>query len=177
MIIILEGMDNTGKSTLANQLREVFTDTVMVHSTKPPLSVKTPFDWEMRYYFNTAVMFSENPLNTILDRFHLGTYVYGKRYRNYTDDEVTQLFDLTEGALLSGDQPVYLFTLIDTGSNLVSRDDGLSFEQTAPDYDITREAFIKAHDKSSLNKLLIDVSANGGMKNNLNTVLEFIDGK
>lgn len=177
MIIIIEGMDNTGKTTLINQLREVYTNSAVIHSSKPPNSVKNKCEWETSYYYQMSEMSVQANMNMIFDRFHLGTYVYGIQFRGYLDDEVSELFDLVETSLMSTDKPVFLITLVDYGDAIMNRDDSLSFEKTADDYDATKRLFEEAHDKSSIvPKLLINISDNGGLGNTFKTVKEFIDG-
>jgi len=71
MIIILEGCDKTGKTTLANKLFER-TDFKMYKSSQPK---KPPYE---EYMEMLDIIGKED---AIIDRFHLGEMVYGPIYR------------------------------------------------------------------------------------------------
>jgi adenylate kinase family enzyme len=86
MLIIIEGPDNTGKSTLARHLQEVFS-LDYIHCSKP--KTDNPFNEYME-------MFSNIRVPTVIDRAHLGEYVYSKLWRDGCSitDKQFELIDL-----------------------------------------------------------------------------------
>jgi len=86
MLIIIEGPDNTGKTTLARHLQEVFT-LDYIHCSKP--KTDNPF----QEYLS---MFSDLNVPTVIDRAHLGEYVYSKLWRDGCSitDKQFKLLDL-----------------------------------------------------------------------------------
>ncbi|MCH9665571.1 MAG: hypothetical protein K0U41_06940 [Gammaproteobacteria bacterium] len=71
MLILLEGPDRTGKTTLAKHLAEVFSLNY-IHCSKP--KTDDPF----KEYIGLLDSIKEP---TVLDRGHLGEYVYSKLWR------------------------------------------------------------------------------------------------
>ena len=74
MIVIIEGCDGTGKTTLAKKIAKKF-KLKYLHESAPP---KPGYE----YYAEKALTL---PNNCVVDRFHLGECVYprikkGKRY-------------------------------------------------------------------------------------------------
>lgn len=74
--VILEGCDGGGKSTLAQELEDEF-DVKVVH-VGPPRDDMTVLGEHLRLA-DEAI----NNGSTVFDRFHLGTYAYGKEFREY----------------------------------------------------------------------------------------------
>ena len=179
MILIIEGMDRCGKSTLVEQLRKrYFTDPrILVHHSSSPPKVENPNEWEVQhykslldtsYYLNYAEDF-----NVIYDRFHLGAVVYGKKYRNADPEDIYAI----EHMLIRKDDEIALVLLTDYGSRIVDRDDDDSIESSAEEFDETGEAFEEAFHRSIIpNKLHINITENGGFKNTYDTVTKFLDG-
>lgn len=66
MLIVLEGVDGSGKTTFANLLSNVI-DAEVIHATKD-----TPNDWE----WFTDIMNAARFKNIIADRFFWGQFVY-----------------------------------------------------------------------------------------------------
>lgn len=86
-VIILEGPDGSGKTTLANALRDRFGFDVL-HEGPPP-SDKEP----LRYYAEKLVKAFRAKKPVVFDRFHLGETVYGplKRGRDTIGVEGVEL--------------------------------------------------------------------------------------
>jgi thymidylate kinase len=80
MLIVLEGCDGAGKTTLARKLAK-FMQAEIVHCT-----AETPNDWE----FFSGIIRKSKEKNIIADRFCYGQFVYQHR-----DDRPLQLVDLT----------------------------------------------------------------------------------
>lgn len=71
-VVILEGVDKTGKTTVANELRDILGWPIIKHSQpKPPLTAYEEY--------NMTLDRVTGPF--IADRFHLGEHVYGPLYR------------------------------------------------------------------------------------------------
>jgi thymidylate kinase len=82
MLIILEGCDGVGKSTIAAQLAKLL-NAEIVHCTR-----ETPNDYE---FFSGIIEASENR-NVIADRFCYGQFVYQKpEERKLTPRDLTRL--------------------------------------------------------------------------------------
>jgi len=175
-IIIICGQDRTGKSTLVNQLANHFgPGAVKHHSGSPPKELEYPFNkiWEDNNYFSLMNVFNEvsKTNSVIVDRFHLGMPVFGKRFRKYPDSlHITEL----ENYMSLGDN-VFLILLTDESEELFKRDDGKSFEKSAEDFEETADQFKTEFDLSIIaNKLHINITHNGGFVNTLPTILKFI---
>ncbi len=179
MILIIEGMDRCGKSTLVEQLRKrYFTDPrILIHHSSSPPKVEDQNEWEVQhykslldtsYYLNYAESF-----NVIYDRFHLGAIVYGKKYRNADPEDIYSI----EHLLVRKDDEIALVLLTDWTSNIMERDDENSLESGPDEFDETRMAFEEAFKRSIIpNKLHINIHENGGFKNTYSTVTKFLDG-
>ena len=96
----------------------------------------------------------------ILDRSHLGEWVYGKMYRDY---DANFIWELEEDAKYHDEgnwNKNYLITFIDQPLNLISRDDGLSFSTRMKEKTVEVDRFIDSHQRSIIpNKILIDINA------------------
>jgi thymidylate kinase len=179
MLLIIEGMDRCGKSTLVEHLRKRYftSPNVLVHHSSSPPKVEGPNEWELRHYsslFETSQMLVDDYFfNVIFDRFHLGAAVYGEKYRNANPVDVYEL----DRKYLFGYENAALILLTDNPEAIVSRDDGDSLESSIQDYGQTQSAFIEAFTVSScMNKLHINITDNGGFVNTIPTVEKFLDG-
>lgn len=90
MLIIIEGCDGTGKTTLANKLIEDFKFSYNKEN-------KPPYDG-FKYYIDRATSFKSGD-NIILDRFHLGEIVYPSIKKDRTPLDLTKQH-LIERALI-----------------------------------------------------------------------------
>lgn len=168
-VYIVEGMERCGKTTTVNFLRSIIKNPklLVLHSAKPPKGVNT-FEWSQQHYFNLctqAAKLSDEGWDVIMDRSHIGEFVYGPIYRGTapTDIRTSLVFD---GFFNKED--TYLFVLIDDANNVAARDDGLSLAQNVEQTTYERQRFITAFDKSTIkNKFLMDWAgheANHGKK-------------
>lgn len=83
MLIVLEGCDGTGKSTIAKVLNRILPDSQIVHCT-----VDTPNDY--RFFYN-LISFGMSQ-NIILDRGMYGQFVYqDKEDRKLSNKQLTSL--------------------------------------------------------------------------------------
>jgi thymidylate kinase len=67
MLIVLEGCDGSGKTTVANQLKNVIPDAEIIHCTR---ITENTFDFFLR------IIESSKTRNIIADRFCYGQFVY-----------------------------------------------------------------------------------------------------
>lgn len=176
MILVVEGLDNTGKTTLIKDIRsKVLTSpkTISIHCSSPPKS--SGDSWSMRHYTNilsTAYDLHIKGWDVILDRSHIGECVYGPLYRNVKD--CSYIFDLEEEFLK--DQNSLLILLTDDTDSLISRDDGFSPTINKDELNNITNLFIDTFNKSYIkNKLHYDISRDGGFTNLFPTVKRFID--
>ena len=97
-LIIVEGIDRSGKGTLIDNLRKLILSPwqTVIHSSKPPLQIHNSKKWDYKewaYEYNSSLMINVNNMLfhddiVILDRSFIGEFVYGPMYRNvYYDSE------------------------------------------------------------------------------------------
>lgn len=179
MLVIVEGMDICGKSTLVEHLRKKYftSPDILVHHSSSPPKVKNPNQWEIDHYsrlFDTAHrLVSVDDYNVIFDRFHLGAIVYGMKYRNA---DPANIYQIDEQFFKRSHIKSATILLTDYAESVASRDDGDSLESSVFEYEQTRGSFIEAFDKSYCNyKLHINVTDNGGFINTIPSVVEFLD--
>jgi hypothetical protein len=177
-IIILEGLDRLGKSTLINNIMNHFGFYHYIHYEKPkaldcyldscvnPLkayqvdSFLTGFDLIANATADTRIIF---------DRFHLGESVYSPLYRKYDGDYVFSMeHDCIEQLKVHPHKLDNVKLILLTSSNFdFVEDDGLSFDVTAQQKE--QNMFIAAFNTSKFkHKTLIDVhNGHGGFKDPL----------
>lgn len=180
MILIIEGMDRCGKSTLVEQLRKRYflnNTRVLVHHSSSPPKVENPNEWEVHHYkslLDASYMLNySHDFDVIYDRFHLGAIVYGKKYRNADPEDIYAI----ENMYIHPNDEIALVLLTDHTSAILERDDDESLESSASEFDETRQSFEEAFKRSIIpNKLHINITENGGFKNTYDTVTKFLDG-
>ena len=178
MIVIIEGMDRCGKSTLVDSLRKhVMTDpgTFVHHSVSPPKDVKDPNKWELDNYRSLIEFASDanaSGRSVLFDRFHLGAYVYGVKYRGQSENIISEI----EEGFPSFTKEAILITLVDYPSAIVERDDNDSIESSEADFQESYDAFVRAFTDSKIEKkIMLNITEIGGFKNLLPRVERFID--
>lgn len=83
MLIVLEGCDGSGKTTIANNLKAVLPDAEIVHCT-----TQTPND--MRFF--SHLVRAADTRHIIADRFCYGQFVYQTpEERHLTEEQLTEL--------------------------------------------------------------------------------------
>lgn len=157
MIYIIEGMDNCLKDTLIQLLRSHLTpQTQILKFSSPPENISAPENWQKRHFkdmFDLITLSLNNSTrNIILNRAHLGEYVYSPIYRGY---EGGWIFDLEQSFLKSANkhlQMIRLFVLFDSDNvQLKKREDGKSLSGSdSKNMDRERQRFIKAFEKSKI---------------------------
>lgn len=174
MNLIIEGLDNTGKSTLISNIQAtIYNDWIhkdyadkytcnILHYSNIKSDKLTPDEMRLvssfHYHNGFDLMLKNDRVNNILiyDRFHLGEYVYSELYREY---DGSYIFDIEKKYIEIIDEDTYLIVIIDDVDNLIKRDDGLSFttDKVKKQWEIDR--FKEAFDKSNFSKkLLININ-------------------
>lgn len=180
MITIIEGLDRCGKSTLVSNLRKHYFKNpklIVHHSSTPPKGVDDLNEWEAIHYRELSDSFhylsAKQGYDIICDRFHLGSIVYGMKYRGLNPYTI---YNLESRHISKGHEAnVALILLTDYTKNIISRDDGESLETSFEEFEYTRSEFIKVFGYSTIkHKLHINISDNGGFVNTLGTVTNFL---
>ena len=178
MLLIIEGMDRCGKSTLVQNLRKKYfkNPNIMAHHSSSPPDFEDPNGWEIEHYESLFIaskrLVNQLSYDIIFDRFHLGAIVYGEKYRAADPEPILEL----DRRFLSGYKNAALVLLTDTTDGIMSRDDGESLEQSRDDFLYTRNAFTNAFNQSACrNKLHINITKNGGVEKTYDTVVKFLE--
>ena len=166
-LIIVDGMDNTGKSTLIARLTKVLESlgntTITIHSQKPPKDI-APEDtaaYQHKYYLDLinmlATLKSECKYDyIILDRGWISEYVYGPLYRNRGKQEIVEdniVLDKKVLSLFNMSSDVYLIMLLGSTKFLLSREDGKSLSDNDENLiELERTEFEKGYDYSLIDK-------------------------
>lgn len=197
-LIIIEGGDRLGKSTLIGKLAEHFNyDNVVIrHFGKPPkvfpesvdpLSFQAEcFDRE-GYLVENLLQMENDEYNyyeniVIWNRAHLGEWVYGQMFRGIDPDRIQNMLEnFEERFLMYDDLKVYLILLTADPEFFHSKEDGHSFsksiDQKTRELNLFDEAF---HNSSIDKKIRIKVDNNGSFRGKdeiLNDVLDFLKDK
>lgn len=194
-LIIIDGMDNTGKTTLINRLENVLQDQLnmklkIIHLEKPPKEIKEEDipEYSHMYYTDILINQLDNYYNAygfydyiILDRGWISEYVYGPLYRNRKYQEIVEdniVMDYKVSKIF-GNENIYLYVLIGDSKFLLKHEDNLSLSNSNMEL-INKEyyLFVSAFYMSLLqNKKLITVNDRGQYKEYLpdivNTIIDF----
>lgn len=166
MVYIFEGMDNCLKDTLIQLFRATLSpQTQILKYNSPPKGVANVELWQKAHFEDMFDLIKANldsgSRNLILNRAHLGEYVYSPIYRGY---EGNWIFDLEKAFLRSSDfyySNIKLFVFYDSNnSNLHFREDGNSLSNNNNEnLDKERGRFLQAFEKSIIpNKRIFDLS-------------------
>jgi thymidylate kinase len=166
MVYIFEGMDNCLKDTLIRLLRSTLPpQTQILKYDSPPQGISNVELWQ-KFHFEDMFELMKTSLNSssrnlILNRAHLGEYVYSPIYRGY---EGEWIFDLEKSFFNSSgiyQADIKLFVFYDSDNlKLRMREDGNSFSGN-DDLKMNKERgrFLKAFEKSIIShKKLFDLS-------------------
>lgn len=181
MILIIEGMDRCGKTTLISNLRKNYfinPKTIVHHSSAPPKVVADSNSWEVDHYRDLSYVFhhlsSREGYDIICDRFHLGAIVYGMKYRGL--DPYTIYKVDAENIAGGNEKNIAMVLLTDNVDSVMSRDDGESLESSRAEFESTCAEFVRVFGYSVIpHKLHINITDNGGFENTLPTVVNFLE--
>ena len=101
MIIIVEGIDRVGKTTLCNILSKELDIPIYKHSQKVMQYSAMDNVNETDKMLQLLDICDITDIDIIFDRFHFSDYVYGIRERGYESDNATKLFRLLDEKLYS----------------------------------------------------------------------------
>ena len=180
MVVLFDGLDNTGKTTQIQKLVSYFANkdmisTVCKYSKFDKLDKKQEEKFSKRFYkdyFEKIVNWPDKVIpdpayiaednihyihdnNLILDRGHISEAVYASMYRSYSGDYV---WDLEK--CLENKYNIYLIVLINSVEKAIEREDGLSLSNGDADkINIEISKFAEAYKKSCIqNKIIIDIN-------------------
>lgn len=162
---IIEGLDRLGKSTLIEGILHKEGYHQVIHYAKPQLLECYKLDARplKRYQLETFksmlyLLDSKAPL--ILDRAHLGEYVYAPMYRKYDAEYIFQLEKYHRAQDMEHVQLILLTEDFSKSKHFV--DDGLSLG-SEDKRETEQQLFIEAFNKSTFkNKKMICVTAEDG---------------
>ena len=140
--ILIDGPDRVGKTTQINLLKKAYPQCITIHSGA------LPKDYAQQYYKNLYTIVN-SPVDILVDRSHLGEFVYSQLYRGY------------DGSYIFNDNEpeAKLILLIDDVENLITREDGKSFTTDRDMKQKEIDLFIEAFNKSKIkNKYIINIA-------------------
>lgn len=196
-IIIIEGTDRTGKDTLINELKNLYSHTLIIHCGKPVGKTLEKQNLNQDALFNSYInkLYNENYYGVcdliIFNRAWYGEYVYGTLYRNRQKDDVFNMIDGIEQdiKLFINDnskfytklENAYYVQLINNSTELaLKNDDGNSISNDKNNIMKETSLFYEIFEKSQLNKKLIVVNDDNKFRDKndiLNEVLDFVNEK
>jgi len=144
-LIIVEGMDNTGKDTLISGIKENvkgYNTIIEEHFTGPSSKdSNVAFIEQINQFIKYVNRIIYNNDLTIWNRSHIGEYVYGQIYRNIDKKIIIKLINLIDELLLSLDIDIIYVQLICTSNELmIKNEDGKSLSKSIKD----KEKYINA---------------------------------
>lgn len=190
--VIVEGCDRLGKDSLIQGIQHKLGFFQEIHYQKPKLLdlyvsefyTKNPLAdlsdkaekrfclqrYQIESFWNMFRLLSQ-PGKFIMNRAHLGEYVYSPRYRNYSGDYVFDLERQFTNDQNSKFTETTLLVLLTTSDFSFVQDDGLSFDFSKKEEE--QDDFKKAFNKSTIkNKILIDVSNGNGFYRDAGNILK-----
>ena len=95
MIVILEGLERTGKSTIAKQFEDRGFVNFKDHNHSRNMSpefIKERLDATLSF----LIQADKNNINVVMDRYHLSEYFYGRYVRGYNSDNFEYIWYIDE---------------------------------------------------------------------------------
>ena len=130
-LIIIEGTDNTGKDTLISKILEKYPTATVMHCGKPitkKYSSKEQDELFRIYAQNIVEGKYDNTHVIIMNRSHIGEYVYGVLYRKRNNEEVEQMInDVNDILYYREDLEIKYIQLLSSSKELLkNNEDGKS---------------------------------------------------
>lgn len=189
-IIIIEGTDRTGKDTLINELKNLYSHTLIIHCGKPVGKTLNEQNRNQDALFNSYItkLYNENYYGVcdliIFNRAWYGEYVYGTIYRKRDKEDVLKMINGIEQNLKLFDnakcytklEGVYYIQLINDSTRLaLSNDDGNSI--SIDENNILRETslFYEIFNKSQIKKKMIIVNEGDEFRDKNEILKEALD--
>lgn len=184
-IIIIEGVDNTGKNTLIQSIIDNNKIVKLVHCDKPVVEPgDDPFEEQCRLFYIHAYNAVQDKLRNDIDvivfnRYYQGEYVYGQMYRNGDPDKIKQMISITEEYLLKNFDydDIYYVQLTSTSVKLLQKnDDGKSLSNADTEKMLKElELFDDVYDFSILKKHMILINNGDDFRTKEDILTEFND--
>lgn len=189
-VVIVEGLDNTGKTTLINGISDFYSkkgfNVGVIHMHKPEISGDETISEialmqdKMFMQTATAVCYIDYDI-VIFDRAWYGEYVYGQLYRGRRDEDGIKATITTCEKIISldGNDGRLITLYADNTDFLIANEDGKSLSGGDPEK-MTKEMalFKEAFDHSSLDKKMIKVNVSNKFREKqsiLSEAISFID--
>lgn len=159
MVIIFEGVDNSGKDTQIRLIKKhllTLPTHVLSYSDIKGISSTLHKDILKKQYEDGVQIIKESikKRNLIFNRFLFGENIYSFKYRGYDGGYIFNI----EKNLLKHQDDTYLIVFVDNEKNLLKREDGLSFSKNLKDKKYEVEKFKETYNKSKIkNKILINI--------------------
>lgn len=163
-LIIIEGTDNTGKDTLINKIIERIPTVTLIHCSKPVSKKFSSEEQDALFETYARAIVDHKYDNThviVMNRSHIGEFVYGCLYRNRRCTEVESMIAKIDNILLEReDLEVRYVQLLCNSNVLLNRnEDGKSLsEGDLQKINNEIEAFDYIFGRSLLEKKLIYVN-------------------
>ena len=184
-IIIIEGVDNTGKNTLIQSIIDNNKIVKLVHCDKPVVEPgDDPFEEQCRLFYIHAYNAVQDKLRNDIDvivfnRYYQGEYVYGQMYRNGDPDKIKQMISITEEYLLKNFDydDIYYVQVTSTSVKLLQKnDDGKSLSNADTEKMLKElELFDDVYDFSILKKHMILINNGDDFRTKEDILTEFND--
>lgn len=181
--IIIEGIDRTGKNTLIDGIKNQLGYFQTVHYQKPeildsfmklarhqldlpddsmhPKVTKAALKHYQAQSFSDMFKLLSTDVRFIMNRAHLGEFVYAPRYRGYSGDFIFDIENSFKEDQTSNFHDTTLLVLLHTSSFDFMKDDGLSFDFSKKDEE--QMDFVRAFEKSDIkHKLMLDIHDGAG---------------
>lgn len=167
-LIIVEGTDNIGKDTVISKLCELFDTVTLIHCGSPKSKVFQSQNQDKlfeTYAYNIVHGLYDNTDCVIMNRSHIGEFVYGQLYRGRHELIVSEMINNIDKILLSSpiltvkyiqllSSSIELRKKYDDNKSLSKMNDKLMKKEN--------ELFLKAYENSVLDKCLIYVNDEDG---------------
>ncbi len=185
-VIIIEGLDNTGKSTVINEIKEtLINDRIKIfHCEKPVGSTNAEMaDYQNKFFIqlaNELISYKKNNIYdaVILDRSWYGEYVYGQLYRDHDQMDIEMNIKVIEDSLnfyFRKDELSFILLNVDNIDFSVSHDDGLSISMANKEKMIIEQKMFETIFKISNIKNKANIIVNNGLEfKDKNTIFDNI---
>lgn len=167
-LIIVEGTDNIGKDTVINKLCELFDTVTLIHCGSPKSKVfQSQYQDEtfIRYAEDIACELYDTTDCIIMNRSHIGEYVYGQLYRGRNSEDILKMINHVDDILINRPNlTVKYIQLLSSSIELRKKyDDNKSLSKMNDDLmKKENELFLEAYNNSRLDKVLIYVNDEDG---------------
>ena len=163
-LIIIEGTDNIGKDTLISRLIEDFETVTLIHCGSPKCICFTSHEQDtkfIKYANNIKNGLYDNTDVIIMNRSHIGEYVYGQLYRKRGANNIKTMLDKVESRLKSRSDLVIKYVQLVSSSKELRKcnDDNKSLSKMNDELmNKENELFLEVFDYINLDKKLIYVN-------------------